>query len=345
MWTWLLACRGGPEGAVVAAQDALAAGDRAAFDRAVDASVVIPEIGAACVELQQVATLSEQELGRAPDLDAGLVGTLVRAVQSSPDVARHHRETFDREFPALPVDRCPALVLDVDHLSTARDGRDRAVVSWPVEVDGRRGEWRVVTERRADGWHVAHADGSALVQAWRDQELAEAAAEARRLIAGLPDGAPPDDWTASRAWLRRHPEATAEAAAFAAAEAPLVRAPGALPTSGTGFFRPRGWLRNRHAGTTVTNPGPRAVARATVRLGFADGGGAPLAAGDLEALVVEVGPIPPGGSATAASPASRQTWSDAARPVATVIAVTWADGTSWRHPAVEAGRWTVFPTE
>jgi hypothetical protein len=345
MWGWLVACGGGPEGAVEAAQDALEAGDRAAFGRAVDVEAVIPEIGAACAELQLVATLSDQELGRAPDPEAGLVGALTRAVLSSPDLARHHRETFEREFPTLPVDRCPALVLDPDHLSTERQDRDHAVVSWPVEVDGRRGEWRVLTERRDDGWHVAHVDGGALVEAWRAQELAEAADEARRLIAGLPDGAPHDDWQASRAWLRRHPEATAEAAAWEAAEAPLIAASGGLPAQDTAFFQPRGWFRNRHAGTTVANPGPETVARATIRFGFVDGDGAQVTAGDLDGLVVEVGPIAPGGAVTAASPASRQTWGDAARPVATVIAVTWEDGRSWRHPAVEAGRWSVFPTQ
>lgn len=345
MWGWwLVGCGRGPSDAVRAAKAALDADDREAFGRVVDVDAVIPEIGAACGAFVLVSNLSDQELGRAPDLGDGFVGTLTRAVLGSSGLADQHLKTFEQEFPVLPVDRCPLLILDVEHLTTTWEDREHAVVSWPVEVSGHRGEWRVSTVRRDDGWHVAHADGGPLIEAFRTQELAEAAAEARRLIDGLPAGAPHDDWEASRAWLRRHPEARAEAAAWEAAEAPLIGAPGALPARDVAFFQPRGWLRNRHAGATVTNPGPKTVERASVRFGFVDGDGAQVTAGDLESVVVEVGPLPPHGELLAAAPAPRGTWGEAARPVATVIAVTWADGTSWRHPAVEAGRWSPFPT-
>jgi hypothetical protein len=344
---WLAAALGcgGPQDALTEAQGALDRGDRAAFERVVDVAEVVPEVGAACAQLSLVRNLADQELGLAPRMDQALFGLVAGAMAGSPESGEAWLGLFRQGFPRLPVTECPALAVQLDRAVVTRVDRDHATASVPVAGAGFDAAWTLLLERRDGEWRVTHADGGPLVDAWRAHELQVARERAEALVAGLADGAPHDDWTMARAYLRRHPEATALAERYTADLAAVSAAAPVLPTSAVGFFQPRGWFRNRHVGATVRNPTPRAAREVVVRFSFEDAAGDEVVAGSLDALVVVARELPAGGEVTVASPASRGTWPDAARATATVVAVTWGDGSTWRHPAVEAGAWSPFPTD
>lgn len=343
---WLVACGGSdPSVALVEVQKALNSSDLAAFDAVVDVDTVIPEIAHTCDEL----ALRKLQQGSDFQPRGAWVNVLPQlgvTLTDDPDAKQHTIDQFRTDFPHLPTDRCPALGVKWEAAAITAHDDTHATATLPVAYAGHHGAWTFDLERRPDGWHVAHAHGGGLLTAWDTEEAAATQARGQSLVLGLADGGTPDQWEAARCYLAAHPEASRLAAVFAATLDPLEAQGGPLVVTDAGFFRPNGIFRNRHAQARVTNPTGRYADRVVVRFSFTDIDGRSATSGSgARDLVVATGPIPPSGVAQATVRAGGMAWPDATSVRADVVEVTWADGTVWRHPAVDAGAWSSMTSD
>lgn len=221
-----------------------------------------------------------------------------------------------------------------------------ATATLPVAYDGHHGAWTFDLDRREDGWHVAHAHGGGLLTAWDAQERAANTARAQSLVVDLADGGRIDEWEAARCYVAAHPEQTRLGEALAAVLDPLEAVQGPLDATESGFFRPNGLFRNRHAQARIVNPTGTYANRVIVRFSFTDIDGQSITSGSgARDLVVATGPIPPNGSGQAVVRAGGMAWPDAIGVRADVVAIEWADGSEWQHPAVAAGAWSAMTSD
>ncbi len=338
MWlAMLIGCASwGPRNALEEVDRALAESDRAALEAVVDVDQVVPAMAATCARLFIRQELEEVQF-RAPGPITGFDRTLgdqsIAAWLADPEKRAEGVDIFRAAFPVLPREQCPALDFNAADAELTRLADDR----WRADAGG----WAFTLAREDAGWRVVSANGDALVAAREKEALEAARTRAAALVAGLADGAPPDDWEALRAYTARNPREADIVARFGRELGTLESAPSLRPVSDTGFYMPNNLIPVRHVTTRVALDAP--VSDLVVRFALANAEGEPVTSnGTTRAVVVQTGPAFPG-DVRVSTRAGKMSWSDATSAVATVVEIRYADGRIDRHPAVEAGAWLAVP--
>jgi hypothetical protein len=336
----------GPKSALVDARHALDAGDLAAFEAVVDVDAVVPDIATACATLGLEAHLSEAQFryhGGWAAITRDLGDSVVDGATDTPEERQQIADGFRVRFPELPTDSCPALAVDLSQASFAAVDADHVTASLPSDA-AHGGAWVFTLTHDPNGWRVTGVDGTALIATYEAAELEDARVRAHAIVADLQDGGAHDDWLALANYVDNHPEDADLAAANTALLAPFDGVEPPVHAIDTGFFKPPGLFRNRFVGTRVVSD--RAATEAIVRFTFEDGDGRPAISMDgARDIVLATGPVGPTSSQRVTQRAGGMSWPSAVRSRATVVEVTWEDGTIWQHPAVVAGAWSPIPTD
>lgn len=339
--SFLAGCSG-PAGALERAEEAHAVGDLAAFERAVDVDVVIPQLFSACADLLSHADLDNEQFTHGTPST-----TLIRLVEQSVFAAVEEQatETFRSSFAEITGRDC----LDAELLTVwvTRIDRDHARAELTVEIDGVDVRWSVALKRIDGSWKVVSLDPLQSASTYSVAQLRRAEERALTLSEQLATTRSTDDWAAVRNYLGRHPDAESIAANYDEALAPLLKADPPLDVVDAHLFKPGGLFRLKHTFAKVHNPTPKGVDGFKIRLHYSDAMGTPIRASTgQEALVTEVHrPVPAHATQTLTARSGGWSWPGATRAEGVVIEITYEDGSTWTHPAVDAGAWPALPNE
>ena len=331
-----------PRSALQQAETAWTSGDLEAFEAVVDVDAVAPVAAASCLQLVDMAELDDRQFQ-----NGGVLSDLGRALSSALviDVASQAGETAAANFRAGFGTReleCPNVMILDRRPTVVSRGDGSAIVGVAVLIEEH--EARVdLTLRREESWRIVGLETASALVSYRDWQLDRAQERALVLSSGLSAKPGPDQWAAVRSYLRNHPEASAVKSKYDATHEPLVGAVAPLTVQRAWFEPGRGLFGVRRARAEVLNPTGQAALGFTVRHTFSTVMGEPvLSTGGRESLQTSFGELGSGEAvALRGDKAGRLTW-PADSTEAVVVQVRWADGSTWTHPAVEAGAWSLL---
>lgn len=340
----LMACSlvPGPHTALEQAQTAFAQHDLAAFEAAVDLDAVAPAAFQVCFAgatrkgaLEREFTGSNVLKDLVPTL--GEAFALAAAQQGGAQIAEQVR----KDFATLDLnERCPDVHFGTPSKSALFTARRSGSLMMPATIAGIPVEIPMKFAETNGQWRLVSMDVTDTLATLDAALAAEAHERALLLLTRVKKGGDPESWAGLRHYTARHPEDPEVLRDFDAAAAPLIAAKTPVALVKSDFAQSGVLGMKRQLTASVRNDSGKAAAKFTVRFQLLDNQGKPVEAttgGD--SALGEGGPLAAGDSADVQVVLHALNFPGVAQTTAAVTRVTYEDGSSWTHPAIEAGLW------
>lgn len=340
----LMACSlvSGPHTALEQAQTAFAQHDLAAFEAAVDLDAVAPAAFQLCFAGATRKGALEREFTGGNVLKdlvpaLGEAFALAAMQQGGAQVA----EQIRKDFGTMDLnERCPDVHFGTPSTSALFSARRSGELLMPATIAGLPVQIPMKFSETDGQWRLVSMEVTSTLASLDAALVAEAHERALLLLSRVKKGGDPESWAGLRHYAARHPEDAEVVRDFNAAVAPLIAAKTPISLVKSDFAQAGVLGMKRQLSASVQNDSGKGVAKYTVRFELLDSQGKPVAStSGGDSAVGEGGPLAAGASGEVQVTLHALNFPGVAQTTAAVIRITYEDGSSWTHPAIEAGLW------